>query len=64
MQKPAFTLPSESSYVQHRQAQKRHEDTRHWLERRERALRRVRAPSLAPDHVEEELQHYSPALHR
>jgi hypothetical protein len=53
LQKSQFVLPCDPEYTAHREARKRHQETREWLLQRERANI---APSIVPDVPEAEPQ--------
>lgn len=44
-----IVLPTEPDYTEHRDAARRHLETRKWLERRERELGLAASPPLSPE---------------
>ncbi len=44
-----IVLPTEPNYTEHRDAARRHLETRKWLERRERELSLSPSPPLSPE---------------
>jgi hypothetical protein len=46
----AFRLPYEPDYTEHWKEERRHQETKDWLRRREKA---ITSPSMVPDHADE-----------